>query len=157
MVEVMMERAPSSSETVDYQMLGKQSPYQAFLAELAKVEQVYAKKHLPFDSACAKQDFKDRMETIAKESERNVGYVREHDARSVKLDLEVYGKADRFDVLDEDEDLQDKVIEGMRTQVQIGWTIKYKCKNRGHGVSVFMPNEVYQERFKGKKKAVKED
>ena len=157
MVNVMMDRPQTPAEKSDYEMLGKKSPYTRFLAKLALVEQTFAKEHAPFDGACAKQDFRDRMDTIEREGERSVGFVREREANSINLDLNIYGDIDRFELVSEDEDLQDKLVDGMRTQVKIGWTMKYRCKKRGHGVSVFVPTMVYEERFKKKSKSGKED
>lgn len=152
MVDTTMFRAMSSEESKDYTMVGKKTPWEEFLKGLAVVEQKFAKEHKPFDGQCAKQDFKDEMRRVETESIRSIGFVQEADLRAIKLDLDSYGKESRFELLSEDEDMQDKVIEGMRTQVSIGWTLKYRCKNRGHGVSVFVPNSIYSERFKKGKK-----
>lgn len=152
MVNTTMFRPQTSDETKDYKMVGTKTPWEAFLRDLAVVEQIFAKEHKPFDSQCAKLDFKDEMRRIEVESLRVIGFVQEADLRAIKLDLESYGKEGLFELLEEDEDLQDKVIEGMRTQVKIGWTLKYRCKRRGHGISVFMPTAVYEERKKKKSK-----
>ncbi len=152
MVETTMFRPQTREEVEDYKMVGSKTPWEGFLKELSIVEHGFAKEHKPFDSQCAKLDYKDEARRIEIESMRAVGFVLEKDLRAIKLNLEKYGAVGVFELIGEDEDLQDKVIEGMRTQVKIGWTLKYKCKRRGHGVSVFVPTKVYEERFKKKDK-----
>ena len=86
------------------------------------------------------------------ESERRYGFIK-HDSIKVDIgDLDKYGDADRFELLEDQEDKQDKVIEGSRTQVIIGHTLSYRCKARGHGIAVFIPIAEYNAMKKTKKK-----
>ena len=149
MVESDIIRTSTEQERRDYRVLGTETPQEMFLRKLAEVEMKFIKQHLPFDGACAKLDFADELERVEKENERIYGYVRKEEIDKLRFEnLEKYGEEGRFELLEDDEDVQDKVIEGMRTQVVIGHTIKYRCKQRGHGISVFLPNDVYKERFK---------
>lgn len=151
-------RTPTEKEKGDFKQVGGVSTLGLFLRKMAEVEARYTKEHNPFDMPCARMDFKDNMEKLEKESERRYGYV---DTKYVsdgiaKFDLEKYGDMGRFELISDDEDMTDRVIEGTRTQVVIGHTLKYKCGERGHGISVFYPIADYLERFGPKKKAVKE-
>ena len=49
------------------------------------------------------------------------------------------GRDTIVEFLDEQEQFVDKVIEGSRTQVLFGYMQKFRCKNRGHGIAVFIP------------------
>jgi len=145
-------RAKTSED--DFMSLGTKSAFDVFREKLALKVLEFTTAHKPFDEQCARMDFRDIMETSGKESERKYGYVRAEDVKTVKFDLDKYGDKDRFEKIGDDVDRQDRVMEGMRTQVIIGHTIKYVCK-RGHGVSVFLPNDVWEERFGEKKKETK--
>jgi len=127
----------------DYMDIGEVTPIKVFDRVLAEKEQVFVHNHKPFCSICARQDYKDKLAQAEKESERRHGFIKMDE---IKLDigtLEQYGKEDRFELLEDQEDVQDKVIEGSRTQVVIGHTLSYKCKVRGHGIAVFIPIEEY--------------
>ena len=144
-------RTPTEAERRDMKIIGEKSLIDVFRGELAKKEQEFAKKHLPFDGQCAKADYDDKVEDIQRESERIHGYMREQDLDKIEMDLDKYGDADRFDIVIDDEEIQMQNINGIRTPMKVGHTIKYICKQRGHGVSVFMPTGVYEERFGEKK------
>jgi len=142
-----IERVPTEAERGEMQILGEKTPKMVFLAELAKIGQVYAKKHLPFDEQCAKMEYQDEVDRITKENERTYGFVREDDIKKIKVNFEAYADKDRFELVDDDEEIEMQNINRVRTPVKVGHTIKYKCKVRGHGISVFMPTEEYMKRF----------
>lgn len=153
MVESGITRAPSAEEKKEYRQLGAKTPKDIFLKELADVEAKFTKEHLPFDSQCARLDFQDRIEDLERESERKYGYVRVEDVNKVIFgDLSRYGDLNRFEVVADDEEIEMQNINNIRSAVKIGHTLKYKCKARGHGVSVFLPENIYNERMKGGKK-----
>lgn len=149
-------RAPSNEERQDYRQIGGITIQKRFLKALSAVHDKFTRDHLPFDAQCAALDFTDVLEDAEKESERKYGYVRVEDIRAIKFDdLEKYGDENRFELLEDDEEREMQNINAVKTAVITGHTIKYRCKNRNHGISVFMPMDVYDERF-GKKK-LKED
>lgn len=138
----------------DYQDINMVTPQKKFLAQLSTVVLKYAQEHKPYDSACAKLEFKDKLEALEKESERRYGFVKIENIKCgmTDVELEKYGDEDRFEFIEDQEDVQDKVIEGSRTQVVIGHTLSYRCKPRGHGISVFIPIAEYNEMKKKEKK-----
>ncbi len=141
-------RVPTELERREMKNIGDITPQEFFTKKLAEKEQIYVKQHKPFDAQCARLDFKDEIERVSKESERTYGYVRQEDALKVDItDLDKYGDEERFDKIDVDEEVENKLMDGLRTQVRVGYTVKYRCKQRGHGISVFMPINVYEERF----------
>lgn len=154
MVDVGIVRSPTEQEAVNFVKLRNRTPWEDFLAKLSVVEQKFAKLHEPFDGQCAKLDFKDTMAAVQRESERKHGFVYDKDLYAVieTMDLESYANKKLFDYLGEDEDAQDRIVDGMRMQVCIGHTLKFRCKKRGHGVSVFIPKAEYDERFAKNKK-----
>jgi hypothetical protein len=91
-------------------------------------------------------DFTDKVERAEKESYRIHGFARPDMLKVEYGNLEQYGDANRFELVEDQEARQDKVNEGMRTQVITGHTLSYRCKQRGHGISVFVPNEEYEKR-----------
>ena len=140
----------------DYADIGVMTPIKAFSKKLAEKGQEYAKLHKPFDTTCARLEFRDKLEREEKESERRNGFVKIEEINIDPGNLDKYGNADRFELLEDQEDIQDKVIEGSRTQVVIGHTLSYKCKLRGHGLSVFIPIAEYN-KSKEENKSKKED
>jgi len=149
-------RTLSKEEKQSMQELGEVTAKDIFNKKIAEVSQEFVKAHRPFDERCARLDFMDKLEKVQKESERKFGYVREKDVEELDFgNFEEYGDIDRFELVEDAEDMQDKVIEGVRTQVVIGHTLKWRCKLRGHYVSVFMPMKDYEEWVKNRKEKSK--
>lgn len=130
----------------DYIDINAITPITIFNRALAKKTQEFAKMRKPYDEPCARLEFRDRLETLEKESERRNGFVKVEEIKIEVGDLNKYGNADLFELLEDQEDVQDRVIEGSRTQVIIGHTLSYKCKKRGHGISVFVPIAEYNKK-----------
>lgn len=147
-----IERTPTEFERNEMQIVGKNTPSAIFGKLLAEVEMKFVKQHKPFDAQCARIDFMDEVERAGKESERVYGYVREEDILKIKLDFDKYGDEDRFEQVGDDEEIEFMNVNGIRTPTKVGHTIKYLCKQRRHGISVFMATAVYEERFGDKKK-----
>ena len=137
---------------VDYKDIGAISVLNVFDIKLAEVAQEYVKKHKPFDGACARWDFRDKVETLERESERRHGFVKVDEINLEPGNLDKYGDEDRFEFLKDEATYGDKVAEdGKKTRGIIGHTMDYKCKPRGHGISVFVPLAEYNERKEKKK------
>jgi hypothetical protein len=151
---VGIERNQTESERGDYDVLGKITPKEKFLKDLAKVEMEHVRKSMPFDGQCAKADFNEQLEQLERESERRTGFISpKFIEQNIKMPkLEEYGNLSRFDVIQEDTDVEMQNINGLRSSVKTGVTVMYKCKTRGHGVSVAYSNEVYDEKFGKKEK-----
>ena len=148
---VGIARVPTNEELQDYRQVGAFSPKEVFLSKLADIEAKFTKNHEPFDGQCAKLDFKDKIEQVERESERRYGYVRPQDIESINFgDLNRYGDKKRFVIESDDDDVEMQNVNNTRTGVVTGHTIKYVCKERRHGCSVFIPIDVYDERFNKK-------
>lgn len=157
MVEAGIMRAPTEQERSDYRQVGVDTPKDVFLRKLSFVEAKYTKEHKPFDGQCAKLDFVDKLDMIERESERIYGYVRVEDINKIDIgDFEEYGDKDRFELIGDDEEIEMQNVNNTKTAIVTGHTLKYKCKQRGHGISVFVPIDVYGER-KSKLGKVKEE
>ena len=144
-------RTPTEEERRDYTEIGVLTPREKFMQEVSKVEMGFIKNHLPFDRQCALIDFSDEIERTEKESERVYGYVRRNDVEKMNFrNLEEYGDEKRFEKLEDEEVFEPMIVNGIKTSIKTGHMIKYKCK-RGHGVAVFVPNDVWENRKKGGK------
>lgn len=128
----------------DYLDIGTITIIDKFNVALADTTLKFNKMYKPYDSVCARLEFRDKLEQAEKESERRHGFVNVAEIKVEIGDLDKYGDADRFELVEDQEAMQDKVIEGSRTQVVMGHTMSYRCKARGHGISVFVPNEEYK-------------
>ena len=129
-------------EKEEYRRVGSKNFLDVFNKQIAAKILEYGKKHLPFDEPCARLEFRDKFESAEKESERKMGFVSD-DIKVEIGDLDNYGKPELFELIEDQEDYVDRVIEGSRTQVVVGHTLSYKCKKRGHGISVFIPIAEY--------------
>ena len=135
----------------DYEVeLGQKTAVDVFNEKLSAKVLEFNKKYKPFDEPCARLEYRDKLETAEKESERRHGFVNVKELNVDVGDLDKYGNEDRFILVEDQEAYVDKVIEGSRTQVVLGHTLSYKCKQRGHGISVFVPNEEYKKIKLGK-------
>lgn len=143
-------RSPTAEERKEFLEIGTETPTVKFLGELAKVEQKFAKEHLPFDAQCAKLDFADEVERMEKESERLFGFVSKEFVGKLKFGgLEKYGEKDRFEMVDESDVFEQQNVNGLRSQIKTGVMQSFRCK-RGHGIAVFVPNEEIERRKKVK-------
>lgn len=130
----------------EYINLKEKMPINVFNKKLAEVTQKYVKAHKPFDEPCAILDFKDKLEQMEKESERRHGFVKVDDIKIESGDLEKYGDKNRFKFIGEEITYGDKLNhDGRKIQGPIGRTEEYRCKKRGHGISVFIPNSEFEE------------
>ena len=134
------------TEEKDYIEIGTQMPMDVFSKELAVVMSKFQKLYKPYDEPCARLDFSDKIESMEKENERRNGYVK---VEELKVDLkdfdfDKYADDDRFVLVDDQEDVTEKFIQGTRTKVILGHTLSYRCKNRGHGVAISIPMADYE-------------
>ncbi len=148
-----IEREQTAQEKGDYRRLGIVTPKDKFLKVLAETESQFTRKHRPFDMACARGDFIEELEQIERESERRYGFIEPNFVNSIKLpDLSKYSDEKRFEILREDEEVEIIVINGVKSSVKTGYSVTFVCKERGHKMTVFMDNDVYNE-WKGIKKS----
>lgn len=151
---VGIERPQTDAEKSDYAILGTVTPKEKFLKDLATVEMEHIRKSMPFDSQCAKLEFNEQTERLERESEARYGFISPKFIEdNIRMpDLNDYGKLTRFDIVQEDEDVEMQNINGLRSSIKTGVTVMYKCKKRKHGCSVSLSNDVYAKRFGDKKK-----
>lgn len=148
-----IERPQTEVEKQDFILLGTKTIYDVFNEALAKKVQEYAKKFMPFDEHCARLDFADKIEKASRESQRVHGFVRQDMKVNIDdINFDKYADPKRFELVEDQEALQDKVIEGVRTQVIMGHTLSYRCKERGHGLAVWVSNDEYKSRQEVKEK-----
>lgn len=154
-----IERPQTDAEKNDYQALGTVTPRERFLKRLAAVEMDHVRKSMPFDGQCAKADFSEQVEQLERESEARYGFISPQFIEdNLKMaDLNEYGNLTRFDIVQEDDDVEMQNINGLRSSIKTGTTVQYRCKKRKHGVSVSLSNDVYEERFGDKKDKKSED
>ena len=125
----------------DYLELGAKTPISFFSKKVAEKALKVAKTRVPFCEPCARLDFRDTLESFERENERTQGFMNTDNLKLEidKFDLDKYVGEKYFDLIEEQDDVQDKFIDGTMTRVTIGRTKSFKCKKRGHGVSVFVP------------------
>jgi len=148
-------------EEKDYKEIGTKLPIQIFEKEIAKIMSKFQKQYKPYDEPCARLDFKDIVESAEKESERKHGYIKMNEVKIdlSEFDFDKYADPDRFILEEDQEDTAEKFIQGTRTRVILGHTLSYRCKQRGHGIAVFVPMADYKDVVEGKfvKKAARKE
>lgn len=139
-------REPSKEELKDFKDVMDEKPtiLDKFKEKLSQKEREYNLLRKPFCTRCAKMDFQDSVNTKMSEMERHANF--ETDMAKFKIsipDLDIYGKDDRFKLIKDIPAMEpnNKVEAGQVTrQSQIGVHRDFKCKVRGCGISVFIPN-----------------
>ena len=126
----------------------------AFEEQITIKEQDAIKFHKPFCARCARLEYKDKIKSIVQELERANGFADPNDKKitAITIDLEQYGKADRFTLLATSPITENKLIDGVRIPYTTGHFMKYQCRKRGCGVSVEVPLDYYNEHFNKDKK-----
>jgi len=121
-------------------------------AELSSVfksdssEYEYTKKYLPFDYQCARLDFLDKLDRAKKEATRGGRTERE-----IKIDfgdLDSYGNPKRFFLVKEDEDIEMRTIDNIKTPIIVSVSRQFRCSERGHKTTICIPRSIYEERKK---------
>jgi hypothetical protein len=138
-------RPQTEQEKRDFIVAGQTDYKKIFLAKLADKAMDFQKKYLPYCQRCAQLDFQDKFDSVAKEIERAEGAISYTDPRlkSVTIDFDDYASASRWDLVAESEIIENRVINGERQPVIIGYWKDYKCKNRKCACSVEIPKSIY--------------
>lgn len=139
-------RDASADEKKDFIEIGQMTFDQLFRKELSAKEAEYTRLHKPYDRVGAIHDFKDKIEAVVKKAERQYGdgagnFIKYKD---VKIDLEVYGKPERFNLLESADCHETKLLDGMKTDVVTGKWLNYQCVNHRGRISVFMPLDLWE-------------
>jgi hypothetical protein len=132
-------------ENKDYIDVGATKPIMKFNLKIAEVKKEFNKKFMPYDEPCARLDFVDECERLERESERKYGYVKVDKIDVEPKNLEKYGDPNRFELIEDKEETEFIIVNGIRTSTVAGHTLSYKCKERGHGISVYIPIKEYKE------------
>jgi len=144
MAENLEIERPLKPGEAGFTKVGVRTFQQVFMDKLHEKEQKYTKLHKPYDRACAQFDFSDKYEAVQKEIERAEGAIASDDPR-LKIDfgdLERYGTPDRFMKLGESDDIINRTVDGIVVPTKIGVTEFYQCKQRGHGIAVYVPLDI---------------
>lgn len=156
MGETDIVRPMTESEKQDMIEIGTANILDVFLEKLATKQQEYQKKYKPFDSYSARIDFDEKVRRVIGESARAV----DKSKVNKKLDvgkLDKYADSDRFEYLGVEEVKEDKLLDGIRNTVTTGKKFKFRGKDRGNGIIIFVPSsdvesvESYVEKTYGKK------
>jgi len=143
MTELSIFRPLTQDETMDIIPLNSQNYLTVFLKELAKVSAEFQKKLRPFDSYNAKIDFEESVKTKANEISKAI------DKKVIKSfdfgDLHRYGNIDRFEFIESVEQQNTRLVAGIKQEVVMGKKYKFKCKQRGNRISIFVKNEKVEE------------
>lgn len=141
--EAAIYRPQTAEEARDFKDINKRTIQDVFRTTLISFEQKATKERKPYCAKCAKIDFEDWHEKIAREAVRNAGNrkkaVVEYDIKSV-IDFSSYGTESRFKLLNKS-DAMEPVRRGERTiQEKIGENWDYECQVNSCMRTVFVPN-----------------
>lgn len=137
-------------EMVDINGVRKRTPKDKYMMEREKVSLKYRKKFMPYCEACARDAWDDVQDAFAKEVRRAGGDV-DFAAVAKKLalpDLEIYGDVKRFAEGDHQEAVETTLVGTSKINKKIGYHVDYLCTGHTGMVSVFVPLDVYDERYK---------
>ncbi len=137
MSEYNIFRQASDAEKSDFIELGRKNILTKFLAKLSEKRAEYQKKYKPYDGYSARIDFEELVRRTVVETEANLN---KDNVKSIELpDLDIYGNADRFELVKIDDVVEDKLLDGIRQAVKTGKQYNYRAKQRGNGISIFVP------------------
>jgi hypothetical protein len=110
----------------------------AFMEQLAVKQSECQKSYTPFDGYSARIDFEDAVKKAYGDAATVIG-----DNKQIKLpkfNLDKYAEPEKFDLIEEQAVVEDKLLDGIRNSVQTGKNFRYRAKLRGNGITIFVPN-----------------
>ena len=136
-------REQTDEEKRDFKLLGEKNKYaENFMKALKEKRQEHTKDHTPFCYRCAKLDFEKKVNNVIQEAAlRNPVSQEASNIINFKApDLKDYADKKRFKV-GKIQDALDRP-RGIMTseQMKIGEHHDFICKERGCGISVYIPN-----------------
>ena len=149
MVNENIFRTPTDVEKGDMKAVGSKDLAYHFRKKNVAKEQEYTEAHKPYCFRCAKIDFEKAVSDTMREKELNTDENLEIDTdKFYKVDMEKYGDLKRFKLLRTQPVKEDKLMDGIRNSVLVGYNLSYQCVERGCNICVFVPLDVYEERNK---------
>jgi hypothetical protein len=141
-------RPATQAEKNDFNVIGEGDFKNNFLALLSNKQQEYQKKYQPFCFRCALLDIEDKYQSALKEMQRIDGSTNPTDKRlsQINTNMDSYADASRFELLDEAEIEEMRLVNGDKVKVVTGVYLNYKCKHRGCGISIDVPKKEYDNR-----------
>lgn len=137
---VSIFRPATSDEKANFIELGKRNSLDMFLGKLATKQQEHQKNYQPFCTHCARVDFEKKVRDFAVEAGNanpDVTVAKTFDFDEFKT----YADIKRFDLIDERETREEKLVDRIRHTVTIGKEYTFRCKVRGCGITIFVPTE----------------
>jgi hypothetical protein len=144
-------RKVSDKEKKDWDyVIGEKTIKDEFRENLIKTEKECNSKRIPFCRACAIIDFERSLENIQREAghNRDSGAFKKAVEQIEIKNYDKYMDSSRFELLNETEAKEPKLLDGMKMKVSVGMWLNFQCKERGCRISVFMPSEEYNKRKK---------
>ena len=154
MADTTIIRQASSDEKKDFiEVTGRKGNIDKVYAQIAEKQLEATKAHKPYCARCARLEFEDTMARAGTEAARLNTKEYEKKAATIPVpDLEIYSKISRFELVSTEDVMEAKLIDGMRQPFKTGIWENFRCKNRGCGISVFVPLSDLELRNKKTKK-----
>jgi hypothetical protein len=122
------------------------SPKEAPLAEIRKIQQEFTKKHEPYDFRNAVLALEDYYNQWTKEVQRAISNRQEPPKFKTSWDWYEYGNINRFEKVSESKVIDQNAKTGMASPTHTGYMVDYRVKGKNNGISVFVPLDVWNER-----------
>ena len=146
-------------DIIDINSRKKNTPKARYMADREKVSMKYRKQYMPYCEACARDAWTDVQDAFGKEVRRAGGAV-DFAAVAKKLalpDLEIYGEVKRFAEGDHHEAKETTLVGTSKVTKLSGYHVDYLCTGHTGIVSVFVPLDIYEERYAEPVEAPKDD
>lgn len=134
-------RPATSDEKRDFVELkegGSRDFIDAFMESMAKKQNECQKSYTPFDMYSARLDFEESVKKAYGDAATIIGSAKQ--VKLPKFDLGEYAKPDKFELLEEFDTVEDKLLDGIRNTVKTGKSFRFRAKQRGNGITLFVPN-----------------
>lgn len=110
----------------------------SFMESLAVKQSECQKAYMPFDMYSARIDFEELIKKAYGDAATIIGSNKQ--IKLPKFNLDKYAEADRFELLEENNVVEDKLLDGIRNSVVTGKNFRFKATQRGNGSTIFVPN-----------------
>lgn len=152
MADEILRRSLTPDEKTDMIELGTETYEDAFRRILHAKEQEYVKAHKPYCTKMAHEDFEDtvnmKMASMKRAPKSQIENIK---LNQLGINLEKYGDLKNFELLSETDVQEDKLQDGMKTQVITGVYRNYVFKGTKYSVSVYVPNKTLEAERAAKK------
>ena len=112
-----------------------------FMNKLAEVKTKFLKDYKPYDSYGARVEFEELIRKNGYDENAKVNKIK--GKKVEQFDLDRYGEYNRFNLINITDVIEQKIAGSVNSKIAVvtGKNYEYKTKERGNGMTIFVPSE----------------